>query len=388
MLLGADGYHDADAPNNRILPEKIIGETGLLLLVASMAGEHREIKVQLEEVVAILLPYARAKKTFLDICLQPPLAMEYAMAHIFLSRMGYPDDRFDRLLLKTITASARSGRERPPHRVMEQVWMNKIWKGEAPYNKSEFVRMMNDSALNKPIDLLYGTTSDMYAFTHALMYATNFNQSPLKLPRSRASILSEAEAMLARCLDDEDYDLGGEVLLNWPLTGNSWSPAAAFAFRVLARAEDEAGMLPAPGVDKEKIKKLERVNREKYVYATGYHTAYVMGLLCAVSLQPGKSPAKNIHSKHAVCGSAQRFLGYLDRDPKKKQWRDEFDKLKPAEQDALAGFLLNVAFIRNVRQKQYGAVYELLGIAYEMGMADTALASQVAELLDRLSLLS
>jgi hypothetical protein len=388
MLLGADGYNDADAPNNRILPEKIIGETGLLLLVASMLGANNEIAGQLEDVVAVLLPYARAKKTFLDICLQPPLAMEYAMAHIFLTRLGYPDARFDKLLVKTLDASARSGRERPPHREMEQVWMRNIWTGESTYNKREFVRMMNDSVLNKPVDLFYGTTADMYAFTHALMYATNFNQSPLKLPRSRASILSEAEAMLARCLDDEDYDLGGEVLLSWPLTGNSWSSAATFAFRVLARAEDHAGMLPAPGVSKGKIKKLEGVIREKYIYATGYHTAYVMGLLCAVSLQPGKSPPKNIHSKHSVRGSAQRFLGYLDRDPQKKQWRNEFDKLKPAEKDALAGFLLNVAFISSVRQKQYSIVYELLGIAYEMGMADTALASQAAELLDRLSLLA
>jgi hypothetical protein len=48
--------------------------------------------------------------------------------------------------------------------------------------------------------------------------------------------------------------------------------------------------------------------------------------------------------------------------------------------------LLNIALIRNVQQKQYGVVYELLGVACEMDIADTPLARQAAELLDRVAM--
>jgi hypothetical protein len=37
---------------------------------------------------------------------------------------------------------------------------------------------------------------------------------------------------------DKRSDLSGEILLSWPLTGRSWSAAAAFAFHVLADVED------------------------------------------------------------------------------------------------------------------------------------------------------
>jgi len=387
-LLAADGFKDTDDVNNHILPEKIIGETGLLLLVTSIVASHKEIADRVETIAGLLIPYARKEKTFLDICLQPSLAMEYAMAHIFLTNIGYPDPKFDALLLKSMNALAHYGRERPPHRMMEQAWIKKIWNHNASATNYHFSKTMADSVLNKPIDLLHGTRDDMYAFTHSLMYAADFNRSARNLPRRRAEILSEAEAMLARSLDEEDYDLAGEVLLTWPLTGKSWSAGAAFAFRILARVEDEAEFLPSLSTNKATLQKLEGDDRKRYLYASAYHTAYVMGLLCAVSLQPGKTPPKHIRTKTLVPGSARKILHFLNHDRQKKQWHDEFGKLTEHEQDALSGFLLNVALIRNVRQKQYGTVYELLGTAYQMSMADTALASQTAELLDRLSMVS
>ena len=140
------------------------------------------------------------------------------------------------------------------------------------------------------MDLLHCTRDDIYAFTHALMYVTDFNLIPALLPRRRALILAEAEAPLARCLDEQDYDLAGEVLLSWSLTGKSWSASPAFAFRVLARVEDKAGFLPTAGTRISEIRAREGVARTRYLLATAYHTAYVMGLLCAASSAPATLP--------------------------------------------------------------------------------------------------
>ena len=96
------------------------------------------------------------------------------------------------------------------------------------------------------MDLLGGSREDICAFTHALMYVRDFNNRPLRLPRAKRLILADAEAALAWCLGEQDYDLAGEVLLARPLTRTDWNAVAGFGFRVLATVEDEAGFLPAP----------------------------------------------------------------------------------------------------------------------------------------------
>jgi hypothetical protein len=62
--------------------------------------------------------------------------------------------------------------------------------------------------------------------------------------------------MLARAFDEEDYDLAVEILLSWPLTGNSWSAISTFAFRVLRNVEDKVGSLPTSST---RIATLERL---------------------------------------------------------------------------------------------------------------------------------
>ena len=146
---------------------------------------------------------------------------------------------------------------------------------------------VRQSTLNRPMDVLCGSRDDIYAFTHALMFVTDFAIGPCRrLPRRRAVILTEAEAALARCLDEQDYDLAAEVLLAWPLTGRQWSPAAVFGFCVLARVEDTAGFLPAPSTRLQRFQQLQGDRRTEYLLATAYHTAYVMGLLCSAALRP------------------------------------------------------------------------------------------------------
>ena len=233
------------------------------------------------------------------------------------------------------------------------------------------------------MDLLTCTRDDLYAFTHALMYVTDFNLNPAPLPRSRAVLLAEAEAMLAHCLDAQDYDLSGEVLLSWPVTGNTWSATAAFAFRVLAHVEDKAGFLPTPGTRVSEARAREGAERTQYLLATAYHTAYVMGLVCAASLQPGFAPPAVIPTGHAKAGSAKQILKCIDADSRQAHWRDEFDQLATSEADALAGFLLNTALRRKAASRDFGGLYELLKLAYALDLANPPAASQAAELLER-----
>ena len=382
--LAAQGYSDPKHPTKSVRPEKIISETAVLLVAASSAITHPEIAVRIQHLAERLVPHARSERMMLGLCLEAAVAWDYALPHVCLSRLGYNDPEFDELLRMSLASHAHAGRERVPHRVLEQEWIATAWQDPKVPQYSASKSTVLESILNHQIDLLNCTRDDIYAFTHALMYATDFNLRPMSLPRGRPAIVAEAESMLARCLDEQDYDLSGEILLSWPLTGKSWSPAATFGFRVLAHVEDRAGFLPTPSTRISELGSLKGNERTQYLVATAYHTAYVMGLLCAASLQPGHEPPAVFRSDDAKPGFAKEILSLLDRDNHMPHWREEFGHLTEAEADTLAEFLINIAMSRRFARRDFEGMRAVLERAYDADLADTPVAIQTAEMLDRL----
>ena len=64
-----------------------------------------------------------------------------------------------------------------------------------------------------------------------------------------------------------------------------------FGFRVLAGAEDSTGILPCGNTKADRLGRLQGEERVRYAFGTAYHTAYVMGFLCAASLRPNRGSA-------------------------------------------------------------------------------------------------
>jgi len=382
--LATQGYEDPENPGRSIRPEKVISETAILLIAASSVMTHPEVGTRIECLGERLVPHARSKRMMLGLCLEAAVAWDYALPHVCLNRLGYYDSEFDDLLRESLKSQAHAGRERVPHRILERDWVATAWPGLGRPRPSTTASTLRSSILNHPTDLLNGTRDDVYAFTHALMYRTDFNLHPMPLPRHRHVILGEAEAMLARCLDEQDYDLSGEVLLSWPLTGKSWSAAAAFGFRVLAHVEDKAGFLPTSSTRISELKALQGVDRTQYLVATAYHTAYVMGIVCAASLQPGYSPPADIPLDNVKPGAAKQILPLLDINDQSPHWRDEFRQLTEPETDVLAAFLVNVALRRRFACRDFEGLRALLKLAYDLDLADTPAARQAAEMLHRL----
>jgi hypothetical protein len=384
--LASDGYTDPADPSNTLRPEKLISETALLLFAASTAASRDAVRARIQRVAQLLIPHARSERMLLGVCLQPALVWDYAQAHVLLSRLGYQDSAFDELLQQSASSQAKDGRERVPYRMLEQEWVRDNWNHSAPSARKHTRPATSNSVLNRTMDVLNGSRDDIYAFTHALVYVTDFNVHPRRLPRRKSVLLAEAEAAFARCLDEQDYDLGGEVLLAWPLTGTPWSAAAAFGFRVLAGVEDKAGFLPAPNTRLQRLNELRGDDRTNYLLATAYHTAYVMGLLSAAALREGRSPPARIPTRGAILGSANQVLAFLDTENHTAHWRDEFHQLSEIERDAIAGLLLTIILRLNINRREFGTVHKLLELAYTLGLADSPALSQAAEMLERLSL--
>ncbi len=401
--LGADGYtpqaggqaHEED----RIQPEKVVTETALLLLAAYVASGGADcvaarggIRRRVHQLAERLSPVARSERTMYSMCVQPALALDFAAAHIYLTRMGYPDLRFDRVFHQTVWEGVRPSKERAPHRALEQEWL--LWMGSVPRNRNGREQALRQSALACPMDLLNGSRDDVYAFTHALLYGRDLDCMPLPLPRTRDEVLGEAEAALARCLDEEDYDLAGEVLLAWPYTGTAkdaanggetvWSAAAAFGFEVLTRVEDRAGFLPSPATRVNTLRSLVGEERRNYLLASSYHTIYVMGLLCAAALGPGKLPPARVPALTSHAGAAKKMLAHLAPEVQLTHWYEQFRLLDLEQQDGLAGLVFQIAMRRMVKAGDYAGLAGLLGEADGLGLTDCPMAGQAASLLLRL----
>jgi hypothetical protein len=131
------------------------------------------------------------------------LAWDYGFAHVLLKKLGYEDEAFDSALAHASQSQVHSVRERTPYRMLEQEWIREIWSGSRTHGVQPCTPITRRSALGNSLDALSGTREDFYAFTHALMYVTDFNLVPRTLPRTRRAILADAETALAFCLDEQ-----------------------------------------------------------------------------------------------------------------------------------------------------------------------------------------
>lgn len=383
VRLAPAGYSDNIDPALSLGPEKVISETGVLLLAASAVDDQPALQARLDHLARLLAPHARSARMRMGICFEPALALDYAQAHGCLRKMGHADPSFDALVSTAKQSQAFSVRERTPHRALEQHWVAKLCGIEEALLGPSRYALVSMSALGRPLDLLGGSREDLYAFTHALMYASDLLSSRTRGPRRRADLVRDAEAALVRCLEDEDYDLAGELLLSWPLTGTAWSATAAFTFQTLAFVEDEVGFLPSAGTKLKHLDRLVGTQRSDCLLASAYHTVYVMGLLCAASLAPDRAPPTQPFGQMSAPHVIDDMHARLSAATRSPHWLLVYDKLAKSERKALGSFLYAVALVRAVRARDLHAAHELLAGAAAVKLASGPLWSQSAELLER-----
>ena len=367
--LAAGGYTDDDATQNLAArPEKVIAETAMLLLAASNVASYAAVGPRILRVASLLVPHARSRWMLRMICLEPALAFEHATAHICLKRLGFYDADFDAMLDLSVAAQASDGREREPHGVLKHEWLKQGWLYPEGLPRMRVGAALTNSALHRTVDLLHGTREDFACFTKALMYVCDFNLYPHAVPRSREELLAEAEGMLARALDEQDYELVGELLMAWPLTGEKWSPAATFAFRVLCRVHCETGL-----------------GALQDAQAMPHRMVYVMGLLCAAALAPGRRPPMAIPKVAVRTGAFDAVLECFDPDDRTARWETELGELSHAEGESLAGFLLSIVLHREFGKRDFVAMEQLIRVAKALSLGSCPLVSQAAEMMARVS---
>jgi len=367
-----------------LLREKLISETALLLLcVVPIRDLDKRIPEQLDDLAKLLVPWARHPDVRAAICLDPGLARDHAFAHVLLSRIGYRDSDVDDLLANSLKMGADFGPERLPHRRLEQQWLADMWGIGVP-NKRHNRKLIADSMLGRTMDALGSSRFDIYAFTHAVMYASDLGQREIRLSRNRDDIAADAEAALGYSLDTNDFDLTAELLMTWPMLRLQWSSAATFAFTIITGLEDRVGFLPGLKCDLADYQSLDRDKRAQFAIATSYHTSLVMGCLCSVALREGCTPPATVpcirHSRRA--GAAMLRLAATEGSSS-SCWSAPFAALSSAQQDSLASLVLAIALRRARTEGNLRSVHEALELALTHDLIDGPAPLQAAALLRR-----
>ena len=379
------GDTDSTTPvKNGLVCEKVIAETAMLLLcVDPIRSLDERIDKQVDWVAALLVPQARRDDVLGAICLDPGLARDHAVAHALLSRLGYPDRNVDHLLAQSLAMGPDFGPERLPHRRLEQEWLARVWSVGEQRPQRRDSQLLADSMLGRPMDALGSARLDIYAFTHAVMYASDLGERRVALPRPSAAIAADADAALAYSLDSNDFDLTAELLLTWPMLGLAWRPVATFAFRVLASVEDTVGFLPGSTFDLSRYQALSGDDRSRFALATSYHPAYIMGFLCAAALKHGRFPPAAVPPARRSRGAGAAILRLFNAEGPIPCWRQPFEALAPRQQDAVAPLVL-AALLRRARTKgDLALVRKALEIALAHDLIDGPAPAQAAALLRR-----
>jgi hypothetical protein len=371
----------ADALLKRI---KLVAESALLLHVAAaVPGLDQET----EALADVIEPHARSLRLLTAMRLRPCLTEELAVPHSVLTSIGRPDPAFEREV-RTLLATPQARQvERVPWKDLEAAWHARL-AGRAPLVDPAASVPRTTVALG--LDVLTARREERYAFTHGLIYLTGFGADRAMLPRPSDVLVEEVDGALAACLDDDDFDLAAEVLMTWPYIREPWTPAGAFGLGVLGRVEDEVGILPSLTLQQHAAEDLaDDEERDRYYLQEAYHTAYVMGLLCAATLRADADPRCSAAGGERspappIPGASATLMELLLPRPQRPQWEQDFAALDAATQDELAPFVAAVALRRAVSASDPGHLHRVLSACVALGLPLDLAIRQGAELLQRL----
>jgi len=377
---GETGYDDAVRPALSFGPEKVVAEATMLAYAAHGASPSGAVHDRIDALARQLEPLVRSPRALTEMALHPDQVFRRAVPHALLTAMGYLDEAFDAFASELCARVLSYAVDQPATVLAERRWIATAWGRPLPTMSTAAL----GTVLTHPFDLLVGSREDPYGLTHLLFYVTDFGRTvDPEVGRTHEAILADVEALVVRYLDHGDYDLVGELLMAWPQLGETWSPAAAFAFGVLAHVEDEVGLLPCGNIDPERLASLEGAERTRYARAASYHTALVMGFLCAVTLRGDAAPPATVSGPEYPDDAWRTFRAMINDHP--GDWLPVFDRTSEPERRSMAPMLCALVITQAMRQQNFAAMHEAIQVARRFALPAQPLEAAATDLLRILS---
>ncbi|AQP44097.1 DUF6895 family protein [Tessaracoccus flavus] len=360
---------------------KLAAETSLLLLATHRAQLGPGMDERVRRIGSRLTAAARSIELLTWVQLRPHILPELSVPHLVLSAVGLPDEDFAAALAHAAQTTSVAPTERLPWKQIERCWQHDLG---APACLPPLAARLEATALAARQDALFATREEVYSFTHALIYHTDFGHRQPGLPRPAGDLVEDAGSALARCLDDDDFDLAAEVLFTWPYLRQSWDATSVFGLRLLRDVDDEVGFLPSMTLSQERFRELDGDAARRYFYAESYHTVFVLGLLTAATLSPGIETCPGSVAAPELAHVAEQVLDLMPAAEHHRQWEQVARDLPSVERGALVPMLGDIAVRRAVRQSDFRRVREIVETVLDSGATAGTATIQGAELVLRL----
>lgn len=369
---GDTGYADERIPELGFRPEKVIAEAAMLAYAAAAPDAGDGIRERIDALTAALAPLARSQVARADVALHPDRAFQRAVPHVLLTALGRPDPDFGDLAARQCARVLAHAADHAPTVLAEREWIARVWR--RPFSSGPVA----GGLLEQPFDLALDSRDDAYGLTHRLFYVTDFGRSP-HVSFDRDQLFADLDSLIARYLSREDYDLTAELLTAWPQLRQPWSLTAAFAFRVLAAAQDAVGVLPCGNIDEDRLAALTGRDRTRYARATSYHTAFVWGILGASALLPDAAPPILFGDPKSAPDAPGELLAMTGDD--RAEWRQAFADCSSDEQRALVPLLCDIGLTKALHGRDFRTVQAIIATAERHGLSTTSLTTAAADVL-------
>lgn len=265
------------------IQDKLIVESLLLVLIVERFRERSpEIQQRLQNICEFCIPLVYTPKNRMLVSRYPHTAITFGISHFALKQMGYGDAVFGRTIESAFRSRQVHAIERLPYRSMEARWLQSLLFKD---QRACFDDLLLASILKAQAHPLRMSTSDSYAFTHALMYVTDFGDQPLPENLEISHLESLNDQLIAAQIVNENLDILGELLMSAMFLSRPWSVRARFAWHFLAETWNQFGILPSPSFEAKEYAKLSAKDARAYAFKHTYHTIYVGAILCSLILR-------------------------------------------------------------------------------------------------------
>jgi hypothetical protein len=261
------------------IADKIVVESALLALLAARIGpDGSRLDDELTGVAAGVREHIYTSRNVGLLMRFPHTAVSLGIAHAALLAFGTADPDVDWILRSVLADGQTEAYERLPYRAMELAWL-KAELGEPSRELSVLFAASSASAAGNPLHM---TLNEVYALTHAVMYATDFGAAPWPWEEERDAVRTAIDAHLRWHLHTGNLDLIGELVLSELLLDGT-SAAGREGWARLRAAWSQLGFIPGPAFVVAEHAELTGIAAAAYSVRHIYHSTYVWGILCATA---------------------------------------------------------------------------------------------------------
>ena len=154
--------------------DKLYHETALLLLICERARQLNINSAPSVHLAKLFSDYCAENPNIEMICMHPQTAPGVALVPLVTSVIFAQSSDYTRLIRTIIESGAHGDSERLPFRELERRWVQGLYGQE-----NSIADVVDHTLVSKLRDPNGLTRSDVYAITHAIMFATDFGQKPL-----------------------------------------------------------------------------------------------------------------------------------------------------------------------------------------------------------------